>query len=372
VSSREIVGRGRAKSVPSEEQTSRKVALLSKAAPNRRSQADGTQDSSAAGAPAAGLTLATAVGDHAAQDQDSACQDEVVPFVACSSSGTVAEHSADAATPQKQAAPLNAAAAPQLSASKAVGAVEAPCHHPEPMLLTSSVPAVEETDAAKAAEMIPAPALAATQAMPLSSSPAQAMEVETPRQHVSKAEETPEPATSLNNSAIVNGIRAEPRAAAIDNGNEPIQDMRPQLTAAESTERQVPPEAMEVTGSLSPPGTSAAAEAGAIVSMTEPSASWGQCTSTPNAGALSPLSTAPAGEIVDVALSFQGRRKLVRHVSSTRVGDVLELHPGLRAARQRLVVVDSQGFEIGREMPLGLLSRQTSTLLELTLQVDEW
>jgi len=360
VSSREIVGRGRAKSVPSEEQTSRKVALLSKAAPNRRSQADGTQDSSAAGAPAAGLTLATAVGDHAAQDQDSACQDEVVPFVACSSSGTVAEHSADAATPQKQAAPLNAAAAPQLSASKAVGAVEAPCHHPEPMLLTSSVPAAEETDAAKATEMIPAPALAATQAMPL------------PRQHVSKAEETPEPATSLNNSAIVNGIRAEPRAAAIDNGNEPIQDMRPQLTAAESTERQVPPEAMEVTGSLSPPGTSAAAEAGAIVSMTEPSASWGQCTSTPNAGALSPLSTAPAGEIVDVALSFQGRRKLVRHVSSTRVGDVLELHPGLRAARQRLVVVDSQGFEIGREMPLGLLSRQTSTLLELTLQVDEW
>merc|ERR1711920_320614 len=95
------------------------------------------------------------------------------------------------------------------------------------------------------------------------------------------------------------------------------------------------------------------------------------------AGMIQPL----VNEIVPVALIFQGRRKLVRHLSSTLVGDIIKLHPSAvqnSNSRQPLVIVDRQGFEIGREMPLGLLARQLGIsvanggLLELTLQIDEW
>merc|ERR1719210_1335355 len=89
----------------------------------------------------------------------------------------------------------------------------------------------------------------------------------------------------------------------------------------------------------------------------------------------------PVNEIVAVALVFQGRRKLVRHLSSTLVGDIIKLHPSALQnsnSRQPLVIVDRQGFEIGREMPLGLVARQLGIsvanggLRELTLQSDEW
>jgi len=88
--------------------------------------------------------------------------------------------------------------------------------------------------------------------------------------------------------------------------------------------------------------------------------------------------------VVDVALNFQGRRKLVRHLSSTRVGEIVDLHPALMEVFSRPhVLVDRDGFEMGRELPLfKLLNGSTASgatrdqgnppLLELEFQPDEW
>jgi len=94
---------------------------------------------------------------------------------------------------------------------------------------------------------------------------------------------------------------------------------------------------------------------------------------------------APDVQILDVALIFRGKRKLVRHSSNTRVGEILDQHPSLaRIAKKPLVLVDRDGFEIGRELELWWLlggssasdaniSSQTSTpLLELEVRPDEW
>jgi len=82
------------------------------------------------------------------------------------------------------------------------------------------------------------------------------------------------------------------------------------------------------------------------------------------------------GDMVPIGLNYLGRRKLVRHLGSTAIGDIIP--DRIRTAAQRLVVVDREGFEVGRDVPLGVLARQsgmacpTSKLLELTIQTDEW
>lgn len=82
---------------------------------------------------------------------------------------------------------------------------------------------------------------------------------------------------------------------------------------------------------------------------------------------------------MDLALSYQGRRKLVRHLSTTRVGEIIELQPSLaQATGKPLVAIDAEGFEIGREMPLSFLVREPGQnnagngLLELTVRADDW
>lgn len=77
-------------------------------------------------------------------------------------------------------------------------------------------------------------------------------------------------------------------------------------------------------------------------------------------------------EIVAVGLTLQGRRKVVKHLQKTLVGDIIKLHLSNNQVGKQFVVVDSQGCEIGKEMPLGLLARQACGPIELTLQVDEW
>jgi len=84
----------------------------------------------------------------------------------------------------------------------------------------------------------------------------------------------------------------------------------------------------------------------------------------------------PPREVIDVALHFMGKRKLVRHLSHTRVGEIADLHPKLHeaAARKTLVVIDDEGFRIGRDLSLGVLARQMGGdgPLELKLEFDEW
>lgn len=79
-------------------------------------------------------------------------------------------------------------------------------------------------------------------------------------------------------------------------------------------------------------------------------------------------------ELVDIALSFQGRRRLVKHSKSTRVGDIPSLHPSLLSAANNrpLAVMDNRGFEIGRELTLEVLVPVNGEILELRVEVDDW
>merc|ERR1712048_453048 len=82
---------------------------------------------------------------------------------------------------------------------------------------------------------------------------------------------------------------------------------------------------------------------------------------------------------VSVSLSFKGRKKLVKHLGCTMVGDIIKLHlPQGGAQQPAVVVVDRQGFEIGKEMPLNVLVQMqgidvaAGALLELSIQTDEF
>lgn len=89
-------------------------------------------------------------------------------------------------------------------------------------------------------------------------------------------------------------------------------------------------------------------------------------------------------ELIHVGITFRGRRKVVRHLSSTRVGELVELHPTLlMMERRRLAVVDAAGVEVGGELPLGFLLRQGAhaagaralsggVVLELEVRPDDW
>lgn len=86
-----------------------------------------------------------------------------------------------------------------------------------------------------------------------------------------------------------------------------------------------------------------------------------------------PAAGSQAGDvIVEVALSYQGRRKMVRHGAKTKVGQLMELHPSLMRSGKALVIVDAQGFEVGNELTLAALIKPGSSIVELTVQADEW
>jgi hypothetical protein len=123
-------------------------------------------------------------------------------------------------------------------------------------------------------------------------------------------------------------------------------------------------------GSAMPAGTSH--EVGAIVAASDPHSSWSfGATGSSNNGLVAASSTGDF--IVSVSLTFQGRRKLLRHSGNTRVGQILELHPSLlQRAGQPLVIVDAQGFEVGKEITLGTLCSKPGAILELEVQADEW
>jgi len=82
-------------------------------------------------------------------------------------------------------------------------------------------------------------------------------------------------------------------------------------------------------------------------------------------------------ELIKVALTFKGKKKLVRLLGHTLAGDVLKLCGGPRMPVESLILMDRDGFEVGANVPLGTLTREPGatgedSLLELTVQVDEW
>jgi len=103
----------------------------------------------------------------------------------------------------------------------------------------------------------------------------------------------------------------------------------------------------------------------------------------PNPGAIIATSTqdfwpsASSNKLIKVALNFQGKRKLVRHLGHTLVGDVLKLTQVAARTSRPLVLVDRDGFEVGANVPLRTLAQQGSIggeddILELVVQVDDW
>lgn len=81
-----------------------------------------------------------------------------------------------------------------------------------------------------------------------------------------------------------------------------------------------------------------------------------------------------ADDIIGVCLTLEGKTKKVRHAAATKVGDLLEQYQRGR----NLVVKDSAGFEIGRELTLGLLAENSprgpdgGVVLDLHLETDDW
>lgn len=87
-----------------------------------------------------------------------------------------------------------------------------------------------------------------------------------------------------------------------------------------------------------------------------------------------PLAMEVERRIVCVALHFGGRKKMVRHLESTYVGQLPELHLG-NQKREPVVVTDREGFEVGKELTLGIIARtvgECDGILELTMKIDEW
>jgi len=131
------------------------------------------------------------------------------------------------------------------------------------------------------------------------------------------------------------------------------------------------------TASAADPEGSASQSAAAGASPAVPAAA------TTTAAAAAPAAPAGGEQIIDVELCFQNRRKRVRHMGSTRIGEIVDLHRATHLARKPLIVVDTAGFEIGRDIPLVVLatrkqipgsslSSSPQGILELVLRADDW
>lgn len=88
---------------------------------------------------------------------------------------------------------------------------------------------------------------------------------------------------------------------------------------------------------------------------------------------------AAGGNLVDLCLVHRGSKKLVTHLSTTTVREVIELQRGLTMALQKpIVALDNRGYEVGHDIPLGFLmnlakiGEEGVRSLELTLQADKW
>jgi len=98
-----------------------------------------------------------------------------------------------------------------------------------------------------------------------------------------------------------------------------------------------------------------------------------------SAGSTGPPSGGAAPAMIDVTLSFGDRKKKVRHMGSTRIGEFVSLQrPTQVPQQQEVFIVDSTGTEIGEDIPLSVLAASRPVAdgpLELGMRLrrtDDW
>lgn len=78
-----------------------------------------------------------------------------------------------------------------------------------------------------------------------------------------------------------------------------------------------------------------------------------------------------APDLINVKLMFNGKTKLVRHSSATKISEIRGQHQANHASGA-LVVKDASNFEMGSEVKLGQLVTHPGELLTLYLEPDVW
>merc|ERR1712008_209863 len=78
-----------------------------------------------------------------------------------------------------------------------------------------------------------------------------------------------------------------------------------------------------------------------------------------------------APDLINVKLVLNGKTKLVRHASTTKISEILGQHQANHASGA-LVVKDANNFEMGGEVKLGQLVTHPGELLTLYLEPDVW
>merc|ERR1719313_2228360 len=98
-------------------------------------------------------------------------------------------------------------------------------------------------------------------------------------------------------------------------------------------------EAAQKEASAQPPATEPAKAHGAAAEASSAAPNAAKAGSAAKKGPGGPSGS--QGDVVSVGLSYQGRRKMLRHGGNTKVGDLLELHPSLKRSDKQLVVTDA-------------------------------
>lgn len=274
------------------------------------------------------------------------------------------------ATTPHVAAPASVPVPVALAPKQAVSSADTASSQPVSATSSSAAFAPKPNSDAKA-DAVEEPGLATSARAPSLSSatprapvPAAAVAESVDRHADSRSQSTPlHPADGLKEGTAAPGQDRASHAPSWSNTATPAHAMSTQAGNAGSS-ALVP-----VDPQLNVPWTTVPSSS---IGMAPPNNATGVCGYsgvTAAAGPLPPLQ--PVEEVVNVAMTFKGRRKLVRHGSATRVGQILELHPSLLRTGKEYTLVDSQGFEIGKELPLGTLSRG-GALVELEVQEEMW
>lgn len=98
----------------------------------------------------------------------------------------------------------------------------------------------------------------------------------------------------------------------------------------------------------------------------------------PSPGAIVAASTqdflpgAPVPQLIKVALTYKGKRRLVKQQSHLLVRDVLKNTTKHVDMKRPMILVDRDGFEVGFGVSLAELALGCENdILELTLQIDD-
>ncbi len=107
-----------------------------------------------------------------------------------------------------------------------------------------------------------------------------------------------------------------------------------------------------------------------VATCSKTSADFTECAIAQSYSAI-PTDGPPAPTLAHVGLTFRGKRKLVKHLRGTSVGQLVEMYEERFSTNADLVAVDAEGVEVGPGLCISDLIG-TAAVLELSLQENAW